>query len=452
MRSFKRGVHPNGNKILSMNEPIRDILPGKELVFPIAQHIGAPATPIVKIGDRVLVGQIIAEATSFVSANIISSVSGTVTNIGPRTTIMGETMDSIIIENDEKYETVADYGKEQDYMYMNNEEIVQAVRNAGIVGLGGAGFPTSVKLSPKDPEAIEYIIVNGAECEPYLTSDYRLMLEKTDELINGLKIILYMFKNAKGYIGIENNKPEAIQVLTEALKDEENIEVVPLKTKYPQGGERMLIHAISGRDICSSQLPMDAGCIVENVASVIAINDAVCFNKPLTQRIMTVTGDAVNTPCNLRVYIGDSYQHVLDEAGGFKEQPQKMISGGPMMGISMFTLDIPVVKTSASILALLKDDVAMNPTTACIHCGRCVKACPENLIPQMMHTSAEATNFEQFEKLHGMECIECGSCSYVCPAKIPLTQSFQYAKRMVAAKRRAEKAKQDAKKEKEESK
>lgn len=441
MKSFRHGIHPYGFKDLSMNESIHEIKPGKELVFPLSQHIGAPAKPIVTVGDKVLSGQVIAEASSFVSSNIISSVSGEVIAIEPRTTLMGETVDSIVIENDTKYDSVATLGKKRKFEKLSREEIISIVQEAGIVGLGGAGFPTHVKLSPKDPSSIDTIIINGAECEPYLTSDYRLMLEKGESLIQGIQIILQLFENAKAVIGIENNKPEAIQSLSKQCENYDRIEVQTLKTKYPQGGERMLIHAITGRDINSKQLPMDANCIVENVATIIAIYEAVSLSTPLIKRVMTITGDAIAKPSNVRVYLGDSYQHVLDKVGGFSKQPEKIISGGPMMGIAMFTLDIPVTKTSASILAYEKDDVAKHQTTSCIHCGRCVNACAEGLIPQMMYKASEATDWVQFEKLHGMECIECGSCAYVCPAKIPLTQSFQYARRTIIKKKKEEQAK-----------
>lgn len=445
MRTFKHGVHPGGHKGLSKDEPIRAILPAEQVMYPLSQHIGAPAIPLVKAGDRVLVGQPIAEAGSFVSVPIHSAVSGTVKAIAPHMTASGSPMETIVIDNDGQYTSVEGFGVERDWQGMTADEIIEAVRQAGIVGLGGAGFPTHVKLCPKDPAAIRTVIINGVECEPYLTTDYRLMLEKTDDLLIAIDILLRLFPNARAVIGIEDNKPLAIRQLREAAASAERIDVYPLKTKYPQGGERMLIHAVTGTDINSSMLPMEAGCVVENVASVLAIGDAVRFRVPLISRVMTVTGDAVAAACNLKVAIGDSYSHVLEAAGGFKIDPQKIITGGPMTGTAMFDLDVPVVKTSASILALVEDEPAQQKTTACIHCGHCVRACPEFLVPQMLYRAARSNDFDRFEKLHGMECIECGCCTYACPAKLPLGQAFKYAKQEVAKRRRAKKAAEEKK-------
>ena len=305
-----------------------------------------------------------------------------------------------------------------------------------VSGRGGAGFPTHVKLTPKDENAIEYILVNGAECEPYLTSDYRMMLEEPEKIVGGLKVILQLFANAKGIIGIENNKPEAIKILKDLVKDEPRIEVCELLTKYPQGGERSLINAITGRKVNSSMLPADAGCIVDNVETLISIYKAVKLGKPVMNRIFTVTGDAVAEPGNFDICLGMSYGEVLEAAGGFKVQPEKIISGGPMMGFSMFGLDIPTTKTSSSLLCLAKDDVAASETTACINCGRCVSACPEQIIPTRLAKMAGHGDMAGFEKWNGMECIECGSCSYICPAKIPLAQSIRTMKKQILAERR----------------
>ena len=445
MRTFKRGVHPGGHKGLSKNEPIRKVLPAQQVMYPLVQHIGAPAVPLVKKGDTVLVGQPVAEAGSFVSVPIHSAVSGTVTEIAPHLTSSGSAVETIVIENDGQYTPVDGFGVERDWQNVTPEEIVDTVQKAGIVGLGGAGFPTHVKLRPKDPAAIRTVIVNGVECEPYLTTDYRLMLEKTNDLLIATGILLRLFPNARAVIGIEDNKPLAIRQLREATSSMDRIDVCALKTKYPQGGERMLIHAVTGTDINSTMLPMDAGCVVENVASVLAIGDAVRFGVPLISRVMTVTGDAVASACNLQVAIGDSYSHVLDEAGGFKIEPQKIITGGPMTGTAMFDLDVPIIKTSASILALTEDEVSQQKTTSCIHCGHCVRSCPEYLVPQMMYHSVLADDFDRFEKLHGMECIECGCCTYSCPAKLPLAQAFKYAKLEIGKRRRAKKAAEAAK-------
>ena len=439
--TFKGGVHPYDGKELAMDKAIVDLRPEGLMVYPLSQHIGAPAKPLVQKGDRVLLGQKIAEANGFISAPVISSVSGTVKSIEKRLTVGGAMVESIVVDNDQQYESIPGFGEKRDYKAMSREEIVNIVKDAGIVGLGGAGFPTFVKLSPKDIDKIDLFLVNGAECEPYLTSDYRDMMEMPEKLIGGLQVVLSIFPNAKGKICIEDNKPEAIKLLTEKTKGMDNIEVVALRTRYPQGGERQLIYAASGRKINSSMLPADAGVVVDNVDTLVAIYEAVCESKPLIRKILTVTGDAVLSPGNFRVPLGTDYQQVIAAAGGFSEEPEKIISGGPMMGMPLFKLDIPVTKNSSSILAFKKDQVAEEATTPCINCGRCVTACPENLMPTLMMVASLQKNTERFEKLYGMECIECGCCSYVCPARRPLTQGFKQMKRKVNAEKRAKAAK-----------
>ena len=432
--TFRGGVHPYEGKDLSKDLPIKTVQPKKELVFPMGQHIGAPATPIVAKGDKVLVGQKIGEASGFISANICSSVSGTVKAVEPRMLLNGSQATCVVIENDGEYAAIEGLGEDRDYTKLSADEIRDIVKEAGVVGMGGAGFPTNVKLAPKEPDKIDYILVNGAECEPYLTSDYRQMLERSEEIVGGL--ILHIFDKAKGLICIEDNKPEAIAKMQEAVKDEDRIEVKVLKTKYPQGGERTLISAATGRKIYSAKLPADAGCIVDNVSTVIAIYRAVCKQTPLITRVVTLTGEAFNTPINVDVRIGCSHAELVEEGDGFKEEPKKIISGGPMMGFAMFDLNVPVTKTSSSILAMTKDEVAENEPTPCIRCGRCVEACPGNLVPQKMAEAAMNKDYDTFVKLNGMECYECGSCTYVCPAKRPLTQSFKQARQYVAAQRR----------------
>lgn len=434
--TFRGGVHPYEGKDLSKDLPIKTVQPKKELVFPMGQHIGAPATPIVAKGDKVLVGQKIGEASGFISANICSSVSGTVKAVEPRMLLNGSQATCVVIENDGEYAAIEGLGEDRDYTKLSADEIRDIVKEAGVVGMGGAGFPTNVKLAPKEPDKIDYILVNGAECEPYLTSDYRQMLERSEEIVGGLKVILHIFDKAKGLICIEDNKPEAIAKMQEAVKDEDRIEVKVLKTKYPQGGERTLISAATGRKIYSAKLPADAGCIVDNVSTVIAIYRAVCKQTPLITRVVTLTGEAFNTPINVDVRIGCSHAELVEEGDGFKEEPKKIISGGPMMGFAMFDLNVPVTKTSSSILAMTKDEVAENEPTTCIRCGRCVEACPGNLVPQKMAEAAMNKDYDTFVKLNGMECYECGSCTYVCPAKRPLTQSFKQARQYVAAQRR----------------
>ena len=433
--TFKGGIHPDDGKSLAKDKAIVEVKPKGDLVYPVSQHIGAPANPVVAVGDHVLKGQMIAEAGGFVSAPIYASVSGTVKAIAPHLNPTGGRVNSIVIENDGEYKEV-EYPEVTPLEDMSKEDILNAIGTAGVVGMGGAGFPTNVKLTPKEPDKIDYILVNGAECEPYLTSDYRQMLECPEEIIGGLKVILKLFDKAKGVIGIEDNKPDAIEKMKQAAQGESRIEVMPLKTKYPQGGERTLISAITGRKIYSAKLPADAGCIVDNISTVIAIYRAVCKQTPLITRVMTLTGDAFKTPINVNVRIGCNHADLVAEGEGFKQEPAKIISGGPMMGFAMFDLNVPVTKTSSSILALTRDEVAENEPTACIRCGRCVQACPGNLVPQKMAQAAMHNDYDTFVKLNGMECYECGSCTYVCPAKRPLTQTFKQARQYVAAQRR----------------
>lgn len=433
--TFKGGVHPYDGKDLAKDQPIRRIKPKEILVYPLSQHIGAPASPIVAVGDTVLRGQKIAEAGGFVSAPVFASVSGTVKAIEPRHVATGDLVNSIIIENDGEMKETDFHGVE-DVASLSKEQIIEKVKEAGVVGMGGAGFPTHVKLSPKEPDKIEFIIANCAECEPYLTADYRRMLENPEELIGGMKIVLRLFDHAKGILGVEDNKPDCIQKLKELTKDEERIEVMPLKTKYPQGGERQLIYATTGRAINSKMLPADAGCIVDNVETLVAINRAVKEGKPVMDRIFTVTGDAVANPGNFEYCIGMTYAEILEEAGGFKEDPEKMISGGPMMGFAVFSLEIPTTKTSSSLLCFKKDDVSASEVTACINCGRCVSVCPEQIVPSRLAKMSQFHDSESFEKWNGMECIECGSCSYICPAKRPLAQYIKTMKKQILAERR----------------
>jgi len=425
MFTFKSGVHPKDNKELSKYRPIRIVKPKNIVSYPVSQHIGAAAKEIVKIGDDVLVGQIIAEADGFVSANVLSTVSGKVKSIENRLTVDGKINKCIIVENNFEYKTIENYGNDRDYKTLSREEIIDIVKNAGIVGLGGACFPTHVKLSPKNFDNIEYVLINAIECEPYLTSDYRALLELTDNIIKGTEILLKLFPKAKAIICIEDNKKDAFELINKKLTNNMSITSALLKTNYPQGGERQLIYAITNRKLNSKILPADLGVIVQNVSTVIAIYNAVCKNIPLISKVITITGDAVNDTANIDVGFGMTYQELLDDIGGFKTEPEKIINGGPMMGTAIYDLSVPIAKNSSSILAFKNDELKSYKETNCINCGRCTFACPINLTPVILYKKCKSNDIESFIKLYGQECIECGACSYVCPAKLPLTQYFK---------------------------
>ena len=433
--TFKGGIHPYDGKELSKDKPIKAVLPKGDLVYPLSQHIGAPAKPIVAKGDHVLTGQKIAEAGGFVSAPGYATVSGTVKAIEPRRVVTGDNVMSIVVENDGLYDEV-EYPAVKPLEDMTREEIIACIKEAGIVGMGGAGFPTFIKLSPKEPEKIDYVIANCAECEPYLTSDYRRMLEEPQKLVDGLKVYLKLFENARGILAVEDNKPDCIELLRKLTKDETRISVKALKTKYPQGAERQIIYAATGRSINSSMLPADAGCVVNNVDTIVAVYHAVYEGRPLMNRIVTVTGDAVADPRNFIVRIGTNYHELVEEAGGFKEEPVKIISGGPMMGFGIFDLNVPTTKTASALLCLTQDDVSRMEPSACINCGRCVEACPSRLVPSMLADFAEHYEEEEFLSHDGMECCECGCCSFVCPARRSLTQSIKSMRKMQLAKKK----------------
>lgn len=432
--TFKGGIHPYDGKALTKDSPAETYLPRGEMVYPLSQHIGAPASPAVQKGDYVKRGQKIGEAGGFVSAPVHASVSGIVKGMEPRLGATGTMANSIIIENDGKYE-------ETEYVparleELTKEEILKRIQDGGVVGMGGAGFPTHVKLSPKMPEKIEYVLVNGAECEPYLTSNYRKMLDEPEEIVEGLRIMLALFENAKGYICIEDNKPDCIEKMKELVKDIPRMEVKELLTKYPQGGERTLIYATTGREINSSMLPADVGCVVDNVDTVAAIYRAVILGEPMIDKVITVTGDGIKTPKNFKVCTGTDLAEVVEAAGGLKEGVSKVIAGGPMMGFAMYDLHVPCTKTTSACLCLKEDPVSKAKQTACINCGRCVNVCPGGVIPARLATFAEHGDMESFQKFDGMECCECGCCSYICPAKRPLTQSIKSMRKMVLASRK----------------
>ena len=441
-RTFRGGVHPKEGKELSREAALRAFDPGagEEMVFVLSQFIGKGAKAVVKKNDPVLVGQCIAEADGFVSANIISSCSGTVKAVEKRRTIAGSMLECIVVENDGLYNKKEGVGEKQDISELTNQELIQKVRDAGIVGLGGAGFPTSVKLAPRNADAIKYVIANGAECEPYLTCNDQLMRSCPAEIIEGLELTLRLFPNAVGVITVENNKPEAIAALKAAAQGHEKVSVLGLPTKYPQGGERSLISVVAGVEFPTAKLPADVGCIVDNVGTLYAIRQAVLYNEPLFTHVMTVSGDAVKEPQNLIVRTGTSFRSILEFCGGVKEgvEVRKALCGGPMMGLALASLDIPIHNTTNGLL-LFKDDAeekAEKQRTACLHCGRCSTVCPQGLVPAMMAEAVERGNYERFEKkLYGLECVSCGSCSYICPAKRPLTQLFKQARAEIRARK-----------------
>ena len=449
LKSFRGGAHPATMKELSEGKPIVVHRAVGEMVFPLSQHIGKPAVPVVKRGDPVLAGQMIARADGFVSANVISSCSGKVKAIESRMTSAGVIAQCIVIDNDGKYTLAPGIGEISDYTTLTNDQIVEKVKAAGVVGLGGAGFPTHIKLAPPHPEEIDYIIANGAECEPYITCDDRLMQEQPQWIVGGIRILLQMFPAARAVIAIEDNKPAAIAAMERAIAGESRMEVMRLKTKYPQGSERNLVHAVTRRKMAPGDLPSDLGCVACNVTTLAAVYRAVCLNEPLMEKGFTVTGDAVAEPGNFLVKIGTSFAELLEAAGGFKTEPKKVIIGGPMMGIAATDLNVPIAKIYNALICLTEDPVekADAQMTHCIRCGRCARACPVGLVPQMMNFYAERKDYDRYVKLHGLDCIGCGTCAFVCPAKRPLTQLFKMTKGVILREQAAEKAKAQREKE-----
>lgn len=449
--TFRGGVHPDDCKEYSRDAALTVYEPSGDLVFPVSQHIGKPAKILVKKGDPVLVGQKIADNDGYISADIHSSVSGKVKAIERRRTVAGSMVDCIVVENDGLYNTVEGFGEDTDYTVLDRKQILFRIREAGIVGMGGAGFPTPVKLEPRNPDAINYVIVNGAECEPYITCDDQLMRTHAAEIVTGLKIILKLFDNAEGVILIEDNKPEAIEAMKSVVGSQRRIRVQVAPKKYPQGGERAIMKVVTGLDTKLAVLPADYGCIINNVGTVYAIYEAICKNIPLIRRAVTVTGPGINNPSNLIARLGTSCRELIEAAGGFKEgeEIKKILSGGPMMGIAMSSIDVPLQKGNNAITVLTEDpvEIAEEMQTACIRCGRCNRACPVGLIPQEMQIAAEKKDYDRYEnKLYGLECIQCGSCTYVCPAKRPLMVLFKHAKTEILAIKRAEQAKAAAEK------
>lgn len=432
--TFSGGIHPAYNKGLAEKEAIESLPPPQEAVVPVGQHIGGPAKPVVAKGDEVKAGQVIAEAGGFISAPVHAPISGKVTAIEARPHPLGRRLDAIIIKGDGE-DTWVDPMEPLDLAEANHDALVGRIRDAGIVGMGGATFPTHVKLSPPKGKPIDVVILNGAECEPYLTADHRVMVEDATRVVDGLVIIKKILGAKRAIIGIEENKPDAIKSISEAAEGQ-SIEVISLEVKYPQGAEKQLIDAILARQVPSGGLPMDVGVVVQNVGTAKAVADAVFDGIPLVQRVTTVTGSIVKQPKNLLVRVGTPISEVIEACGGLTADPAKLILGGPMMGMAQHTDEVPIIKGTSGILLLGAGDVSVEPEGPCIRCGECVRACPMGLRPTDLNTLSEAGLFVEAEAEDVFDCIECGSCSWGCPARILLVQRIRHAKTQIQAARR----------------
>ena len=434
--TFHGGVHPPQHKKETMNESIRELPVPELLTVSLSQHIGAPSEPLVEVGDTVFLGQKIGDSPVTVTAPVHSPVSGTVEAITTTPLPNGRRASAIVIRNDFQDTPDPSTGKERKLSELSPDEIVSIVEDAGIVGMGGASFPTHVKLNPAKP--IDTVVVNGAECEPYLTNDYQVMLTYGKEIIGGLEAVLYRFGIKNGVIGVEDNKPKAMESLKPFLKD--GMKVKKLKTKYPQGSEKQLIWALTHREVPAGGLPADVGVAVVNVSTCVAICNAVLHGTPLTRRVVTVTGSAVAHPGNFLVRVGTPVSALL-EAAGLKEEPAKIIAGGPMMGFALYTPDVPIIKSSGGIVALTKKDaVPVTDADPCIRCGQCVRACPMGLSPVTLTNFSQLKDYDMCEKLDIMSCMECGTCAYLCPSRRYPLQYIKLAKAAISEKRRKEKA------------
>lgn len=436
LKTFFGGVHPKSKKEATEHKPIKKVPMAARLKVPMIQHIGAPCEPTVFVGDTVKKGQLIGKSDAFISAYIHAPTSGKVVEITEKEHPVLGMCESVVIESDGKNQWVDGLPKNRDWQEMSVKEIIQAVREAGVVGLGGAAFPSHVKLSPPPDRKIVALVVNAAECEPYLTADHRSMLDCTDEFITGTKIAMKALGVEKCYIGIEVNKSDAIQLLQEKLTGSE-IEVVQLACKYPQGGEKSLIYAISGQEIPSGGLPADIGYVVHNVGTLIAIKRAVVEGIPLIERVVTISGSCILNPQNLVLPIGITFEDAIELCGGFMQNASRVIMGAPMMGIAQRTLKAPVIKGTSGITTLSHEEVELNKEGNCIRCGSCVRACPMGLEPHMLSRLIQMSMYEQAKTDYNLlDCIECGSCVYVCPAKRHIVQNIKTAKMQVSAKKK----------------
>ena len=437
LQTFKiGGVHPEENKLTHDIATRKAELP-KVAVFPLSQHIGAPAKPVVKRGDKVKVGTLIAEAGGFVSAPIYSSVSGTVAKIDTVIDATGYRKPAIVInvEGDEWEESI-DRSESLETLSahpeLTPEEIVERIKVAGVTGMGGAGFPTFIKLCPPPGAKAECVIINGVECEPYITADYRLMIEHADEILVGLELLMKAAKVEKGYIGIEENKPEAIRLLTEKTANDSRIDVVPLAQKYPQGGEKQLVDAVIKRQVpAPPAIPVNVGAIVQNVGTAYAVYQAVMKRKPLFERYTTVTGKQVKNPGNFLVRMGTPFQQMIDFCGGLPEGDNKVLAGGPMMGKAVLSLEVPVCKGTNSITVLTDQDAHRKTVQPCIRCAKCVEACPMGLEPYLLATLSSLQNYDRLEAEDVVSCIACGSCQFTCPSHRPILDNIVQGKAAV---------------------
>jgi len=448
VHTFAGGVHPDDSKHFSKDKPIEEAPVPKVIRIPMAQHLGAPCKPVVQKGDAVKKGQMVGEAAGFVSSPVHSSVSGKVADVGQYEHIFGNPVTSVVIENDGEESWADGLNVEaSDVDSMSIDDMKKRILEAGLVGMGGATFPLHVKVSPPKGKHIDSFILNGVECEPYLTADHRLMLEKPDGIIQGLRILCKIVGAKDKYIGIEANKPDAVKVMREAAeKVDPSIKVIELPVKYPQGAEKQLIKAILDREVPSGGLPMDVGALVNNVGTAFATYEAVEFKRPLIERVLTVTGEGVVNPKNLLALVGTPIKTLLDFCG-LREKANKIILGGPMMGLAQYTTDLVVIKGTSGILVLEGKPVGVHGP--CIRCGRCYDACSMHLMPSRLSVLLENKNIEAAQAANILDCIECGACTYVCPAKRPIVQFIKYGKGEIRARQAKERARAEAKKAKE---
>jgi len=435
LKTFKGGIHPAEYKDLTQQAPIRVAKVPSRVIIPLQQHTGAPCEPLVAKGDKVRAGQKIGDTKAFVSAPVHASISGTVSNIAKHPHPLGQESLAIFIDSDGEDGWMEGIGSRREYSALSPQELRDIIREAGIVGMGGAAFPTHVKLTPPSDKKIDLVLLNGVECEPYLTSDHRIMVERPAEVAEGLRLIMKILGVPRAIVGIERNKPDAIGALQREFSTEPSIEVVEMKVKYPQGSEKQLIKVLAHREVPSGGLPFDIGVVVQNVGTALAIYEAIALDKPLVERVITLSGDAIAHPSNLLVRIGTPLQDLVEECGGMLGEVGKVVVGGPMMGLAQYSFSIPVVKGTSGVLILSEDQAEMVEEGPCIRCGRCLAVCPMRLSPSLMADAVKSKDIDSAEACHLLDCMECGSCAFVCPAKRHMVQWIKYGKNEIAAKR-----------------